>query len=144
MYPLQFAAVDSVLAAAVPFVVLVLAIINIATRYLAHRTHVEQADEGGADGMERHTLHSVVTVLLVVASFYYILVELHPGVILSVFALTVFLTDFFEFESRLVEARTDGSLEPPKAAIGASLFVLMYAGYTVLANVFGAFWSPII
>lgn len=144
MQPLQLGAVDAALAAAIPFIVLILAIVNIATRYLAHRTLVDQAAEHGADGIERHTLHSAVTVLLVIATFYYILVELHPGVILASFALTTFIADFFGFESRLVEARTDSSLEPPKAAIASSLFVLMYAGYTVLADVFGAFWSPII
>lgn len=144
MYPLQFAAIDSILVPAIPYIVCALAIVNVATRLLAHRNHVQQAEEHGVEGIERYTPHSVVTILLVIASFYYLLVDLHPGVILSVFALTVFITDFFEFESRLVEARTDNPLEAPKAAIGASVFLVLYAVYTVLADLLGAFWSPII
>lgn len=144
MYPLQLEAVDAALAAAIPFIVFALAIANIGTRYLAYRTYAEQADEHGADGIERHNGHMAMNLLLVVATFYYILVELHPGVVLAIFALTMVIADVFEFESRLVEARADRSLEPPKAAIGASLFVLMYASYIVLVAVFGAFWSPVI
>ena len=144
MQPLQVEAIDAVLASIIPFIVLVLAIVNATTRYLAYRRHVRQAREHGAEGVERYFVHSVTTIALVLTSFYYILVELHPGVVLATFALAMFLADFFEYEARLVEARTDRPLELPKAGIGASLFFVSYAGYVVLVTVFGAFWSPVI
>ncbi|MCH7661569.1 MAG: hypothetical protein IH933_13655, partial [Euryarchaeota archaeon] len=65
-------------------------------------------------------------------------------VALAIFALTVFVTDFFEFESRLVEARTDRPLEAPKAAIGATLLLVTYAGFIALVSLFGSFWTPVI
>jgi hypothetical protein len=144
MQPLQVEAVDAVLALAIPFIVLVLAMINAVTRYLAHRQHVKQAEEYGADGIERYLPHSVMNVLLVLATFYYILVDLNAGVILATFALSMFIADFFEYESRLVEARTDRPIELPKAGLGASVFLLLYAGFTVLVTLFGAFWTPVI
>lgn len=144
MQPLQVEAVDAVLASAIPFIVLLLAIANIATRYLAHRRHVNQAAEHGADGIERYPAHTATTLALVLATFYYVLVDLHHGIALAAFALTAFLADFFEYEARLVEARTDRPLEAPKAAIGASLFVAVYAGFIVLVELLGAFWSPVI
>lgn len=144
MHPLQFGTIDAILIPVLPFIALVLVLFNVATRYLAHRQYVEQADDYGPEGIERNTVHSLTTILLVLVTFYYILVDLHTGVVLATFALTMFLADFFEFESRLVEARTDRQLEPPKAAIGASAFLLAYAGYVVLVELFGAFWSPVI
>lgn len=144
MQPLQFGAIGGALEAAIPFVVFALAIVNVITRILSHRSHVSQADEYGADGIERSSLHTVSTFALVLATFAYVMVDLHFGVALAAFALTAFIADFFEFEARLVEARTDRPLEAPKAAIGASLFIVVYAGYIVLVELFGAFWSPVI
>jgi hypothetical protein len=144
MQPLQVEAIDAVLASAIPFIVLVLAMINAATRYIAHRQHVRQAEEHGAEGIERYQPHSVTNVLLVLATFYYILVDLHVGVILSTFALAMFISDFFEYEARLVEARTDRPLELPKAGLGASVFLLVYAGFIVLVTLLGQFWTPVI
>lgn len=144
MHPLQLGAVDGALETAIPFVVLALAIVNVITRILAHRSHVSQADEHGADGVERSSLHTLSTLALVLATYVYVMVNIHVGVALAAFALTAFIADFFEFEARLVEARTDRPLEPPKAAIGASLFVLVYAGFIVLVTLFGSFWSPVI
>lgn len=144
MLPLQLEAIDGALAAAIPFIVFVLALASLATRLIAHRSHVSQADEHGADGIERYTLHELTTLALVFATFYYVLVDLHVGVSLAAFALTAFVADFFEFESRLVEARTDRSLEAPKAAIGATLCVVVYAGFIALVTVAGSFWSSVI
>jgi hypothetical protein len=42
------------------------------------------------------------------------------------------ITDFFEYESRLVEARQELQFERPKAAIAASVLVVLYAGYLAL------------
>ncbi len=144
MQPLQLGAVEGTLAAAIPFIVFALALVNVITRFLAHRSHVSQADEHGADGIERSPLHTLTTLALVLATFYYVLVDLQVGVALAAFALTAFVTDFFEFEARLVEARSDRPLEAPKASIGASLFVVVYAGFIVLVTLFGSFWSPVI
>lgn len=144
MLPLQLETIDGALAAAIPFVVFVLALINVVTRVLAHRSHVSQADEHGADGIERYPPHTATTLALVLATFYYILVDLHVGIPLAAFALTAFIADFFEYEARLVEARTDQPLEAPKAAIGASLFVAVYAGFIAVVTLVGSFWSPVI
>ncbi|MFC6906266.1 DUF7313 family protein [Halalkalicoccus tibetensis] len=144
MLPLQLEAIDGALAFAIPFIVFALALANLVTRLLAHRSHVSQAEEHGADGIERHTLHELTTLALVFATFYYVLVDLHFGVALASFALAAFISDFFEFESRLVEARTDRPLEAPKAAIGATLFVVIYGGFAALFTAFGAFWTPVI
>lgn len=144
MQPLQFGTVDAALATVLPILVLVLGIANVATRFLAHRTHVSQADEHGAEGVERYTPHTVLTLALVLVTFGYVLVDLHIGVALAAFALTAFIADFFEFEARLVEARTDRPLEAPKGAIGASLLIVVYAGFHTLIVLFGSFWSPVI
>ncbi len=44
----------------------------------------------------------------------------HGGMVLSVLVLGAVITDFFEFESRKVEARRDIPLERPKGAIVAA------------------------
>jgi hypothetical protein len=144
MQPLLIGTVDGLLTAAIPFIVFALALVNLLTRFLAHRTHLSQADEHGADGITRSSLHELTTFVLVLATFYYVLVDLHFGVALAIFALTIFITDFFEFESRLVEARTDRPLEAPKAAIGATLLLVTYAGFVTLVALFGSFWTPVI
>lgn len=144
MQPLQLGAIGAALTTAIPFIVLALAIANVITRFLAHRSHVSQADEHGAEGIERHSLHTLTTFALVLTTFAYILVDIQVGVGLAVFAVTTFVADFFEFESRLVEARTDRPLEAPKAAIGASLFVVVYAGFITLVTLFGSFWGSVI
>ncbi|WP_122091350.1 DUF7313 family protein [Halalkalicoccus subterraneus] len=144
MQPLQLEAIDGALAAAIPFIVFALALVSLVTRLLAHRRHVSQADEHGAEGITRYTPHEVISFVLVLTTFYYVLVDLHIGVSLAAFAITAFVADFFEFESRLVEARTDRSLEAPKAAIGATLCVVAYAGFIALVAVAGSFWSPVI
>jgi hypothetical protein len=52
--------------------------------------------------------------------------------VLSVLVLGLFLTDFFEFEARKVEARRDVPLDRPKGSIAAGMLVLAYAGYQAL------------
>lgn len=137
MHPLQVGAVEGALTTALPFIVFVLAIVNVITRLIAHRTHVSQANENGAEGIERHSLHTLTTLALVLVTFVYILVSLDTGIVLATFALTMFVADFFEFESRRVEARTDRPIGAPKAAIGASLFVIAYAGFVAISSLLG-------
>jgi len=63
---------------------------------------------------------------------------------MSVIAVGLLLTDFFEFESRQVEARNDMSFERPKGAVAASLLALLYAGYQSLFVVIEPVWSAIV
>jgi hypothetical protein len=148
MYPLQFLVpVEALDAAApvLPWVILGVAVLNMGTRLLAHRQHTRQAREGDDDDLiERSTLHSLTTVLLLASSFTYLIVAPHGGMVMTVLAVSVFLADFFEFESRRVEARNERDLQPPRAAIGASLLVLGYAGFQAAFGFLAPFWNAIV
>jgi len=139
-----FGPLDTVLGPYMAYVVLVLAVVNIATRALAHRRHVEQAAEGGAEAISRHPIHVASNLLLVVAALYYTTLHAHSGVVASTLIVGLFLTDVFEFEARKVEARRGVDLERPKGSIAASVLVLMYAGYITLFFVIEPFWSAIV
>jgi hypothetical protein len=108
---------------------LVLVVLNMVARALAHRRHVKQADDGGAEAISRSPFHVATNLLLVLGSFYYLSIEHHAGMVASAITVTVLLTDLFEFESRKVEARREIEIERPKAAISASLLALVYVGY---------------
>ncbi|WP_436907239.1 DUF7313 family protein [Halosimplex marinum] len=110
-------------------VLLGLVVLNIAARALAHRRHLSQAESGDADELSRHPFHVLTNVALVLGGFYYLTVAHHPGMVTSVIAIFVLLTDIFEFESRKVEVRRDIEVERPKAAIGASVVALLYVAY---------------
>ena len=148
MQPLQFLVPLEPLAAAepvIPFIVLGLLLANMVTRLVAHRVHLTQAEEGDDDeAISRFLPHSVTTVLLIVASFAFLIVEPHGGMVMSVLVLGIFLADFFEFESRKVEARNDMTMERPKAAVTASLVALLYAGYQSLFFIIEPIWTAII
>jgi hypothetical protein len=148
MQPLQFLVpLDPLVAAesVIPFVVLALVVANMVTRLLAHRVHVRQAEEGDDDELlSRYTPHSVTTVLLVLASFAFLIVAPHGGMVMTVLVLGVFLADFFEFESRRVEARNEMEMERPKAAVTASLVALLYAGFQSLFFIVEPIWTTIV
>jgi hypothetical protein len=148
MQPLQFLVpLDPLVAAesVIPFVVLVLVLANMVTRLLAHRTHVEQAKDAEDDSeISRYLPHSVTTVLLVLASFAFLVVAPHGGMVMSVLVLGVFLADFFEFESRKVEARNEMEMERPKAAVTASLVALLYAAFQSLFFIVEPVWTAIV
>ena len=110
-----------------PFAILTMVAVNAVTRLLAHRQHVRQAREG--DAVERHTLHDVTTVGLVLLCFLFAVHRPVGGALLSTVAVTVFLADLFEFEARNVEARNDLSIERPKGAMAASAILLLFAAY---------------
>jgi hypothetical protein len=112
-------------------VLLGLVVVNLLTRNVAHRAHVDQATDG-AEAVSRYLPHEVSNVLLVLATLYYTTLAHHAGVVMSMFVLGLFITDFFEFEARKVEARREIPLERPKGAIVASSLVLFYAAYQVL------------
>jgi hypothetical protein len=124
-------------------ILLVLVLANLATRHLAHNKHVEQAEEG-AEAVSRFIPHEITNVVLLLGSFYYMTVDYHPGMVLSVLVLGMFLTDFFEFESRKVEARRDIEIESPKGALVASLLVFAYIGYQVLFFIIEGPFSAIV
>jgi hypothetical protein len=149
MQLLQFLVPIDVLEAAapiLPFVVLVFAVANTVTRLAQHQYHRSQADSGADDeALARWLPHTATTLGLVFSSFLFLIVEPHGGMVMSVLALAVFVSDFFEFESRCVEARSKSKdLERPIAAIGASVFVLLYAGYQSLFFVVEPLWNTVI
>ncbi|MFB6143644.1 MAG: hypothetical protein ABEJ30_09930 [Halorientalis sp.] len=135
---------DAVVAPYIEWLLLALAVVNVGTRVLAHRRHVAQAADGGADAVSRFLPHEVANVLLVLAAFYYTTLHPHAGIVMSVLVLGVFVSDFFEFESRRVEARRDIGLERPKAGIAASGLVLLYAGYHTVFSLIKPFWTAIV
>jgi hypothetical protein len=123
---------DAVLGGQMEYVLLALAVLNVGTRMFAHRSHVKQADEDGAEAISRNPIHAATNVLLVLAAFYYATLHAHSGVVVSVLVVGVFIADFFEFEARKVEARRGIPIERPKGAIGASLLALAYVAYLSL------------
>ncbi|WP_136588549.1 DUF7313 family protein [Salinigranum halophilum] len=147
MQPLQFLVpLDPLVAAesVVPFVVLALLLANMVTRLVAHSKHVEQAKASDDAELSRWTPHSITTVLLILASFAFLIVAPHGGMVMAVLVLGVFLADFFEFESRKVEARNEMKMERPKAAVTASLVALLYAGYQTLFFIVEPIWTSIV
>ena len=149
MQPLQFLVpVDGIdtIEPALKYAIVVLVLVNMVTRILAHRSHVKQADEDDGEGaLSRYLPHTVTTLLLVFASFLFLFINPHPGAVLSVLVLGLFLTDFFEFESRRVEARSKAlELERPKAALGASVLVLLYAAYQSFFFIIAPVWNSLI
>lgn len=138
-----FGPVDTILGPYIEYIILVLVVANIAARALEYRQHVRQADEG-ADAVSRGAFRVGTNALLVVTSFYYLTLHAHAGMVMSVLVLGMVITDIFEYESRLVEARRDIDIERPKGAITASVLVLLYAAFQSLFFLVEPFWSAII
>jgi hypothetical protein len=146
MQPLQFVVPVGALDALEPYiahVVLALVVGNMLTRIRAHSVHRSQVDDG-VEELSRHLPHSLSTMALVLASFTFLLIEPHGGMVMSVLAIGLLLTDFFEFESRQVEARNDMEFERPKGAVAASLLALLYAGYQSLFVFIEPVWSLLV
>jgi hypothetical protein len=146
MQPLQFIVPVGALDALEPYiahVVLALVMVNMLTRIRAHSVHAAQVDEG-ADELSRYLPHSLSTVALVLISFVFLIVEPHGGMVMSVIAVGLLLTDFFEFESRHVEARNEMTFERPKGAVAASLLALLYAGYQSLFVFIEPLWNAVV
>lgn len=147
MQPLQFLVPVDALAAfegLLKYVILGLVLVNMVTRIVAHQKQKQQATSGDHEEVSRWLPHSVTTLLLVLASFAFLIVEPHGGMVMSVLVLGMFIADFFEFESRKVEVRNDMEFERPKAAITASLVVLMYAAYQSLFFLVADYWELIV
>lgn len=128
----------------IEFVLLALVVVNLAARAFAHRTYVSTAREEGVDAMTRSPFLEVTNVLIVLGGFYYITVHLHGGIVFTVLALGLFVTDFFEFEARLVEARTEIPLERPKGALVASSLVFLYIAYQSLFFIIRPLWEAVV
>lgn len=146
MQPLQFAAPVTALegvAPYIPHVVLALVVLNLFTRIRAHGVQKRQVEDG-AEELDRYTPHTITNVALVLASFAFLIVEPHGGMVMSVLVVGMFLADIFEFESRQVEARNDLEFERPKSAIVASLVLFLYAGFQSVFFVIEPIWSAIV
>ena len=141
--PALFGPLDAVLAPVMEFVLLVLVIANMGTRLLAHRAHLRQA-AAGVDSLSRHRLHEASNIVLVLASFYYLTLHQHSGMVLSVIVVVTVIADFFEFEGRQVELRQDWALEQPKGAIVGSLIALAYAAFLSLFFLVKPYWELIV
>lgn len=129
--PAIFGPLDSILGPYIEWVVLAIVLVNLATRFLAHRRHVNQVDSG-ADAVDRFLPHEVSNMALVLAAFYFLTIEHHAGMVLATLVVGTVIADFFEFEARNVEARNEMGIELPKGAIVASMFVAAYAVYIAL------------
>ena len=128
----------------IEYILFVLVVANFGTRLMAHQRHASQYEDGGAEAISRHPAHIASNILLVVTSFFYMTLAHHGGMVMSVLVLGAVITDFFEFESRKVEARRDIPLERPKGAIVAVVLVLMYASYQSLFWLIKSPWESVI
>lgn len=122
---------------------LVLVLVNFATRRFAYGRHKDQAEKG-ADTVARWPVHELSNVVLLIGSFYYLTLSHHGGIVLSVLVVGLFITDFFEFEARKVEARRDIPLEAPKGAIAAAVLVLVYIAYQTLFSFVEPLWTSVV
>lgn len=141
--PALFGPLDAVLAPVIEYVLLGLVVVNMGTRLAAHRTHLRQASDG-AESLSRVPVHEASNVALVVASFYYMTVDPHGGMVLSVVVVGTVLADFFEFEGRQVELRQEWALERPKGAIVGSVLALAYAAFQALFFLVQPFWELVV
>ena len=147
MQPLQFVVplldIFEVIGEYLVYVVLVLVLANMVTRILAHRHHEREADDG-AEELSRYLPHTATNVLLILASMLYLAVEPHSGMVTVILVLGVFFSDFFEFEAREVEARTNEPIERPKASITASVILLLYVAYVGLFFLVKGYWNLVV
>lgn len=137
-----FGPVDTLLAPVLVYVLLVLIVLNMIGRGLEYARIRSQSEEG-AEALSRHPLRVATNFLLVVGGFYFLTVERHAGMVVSLLVLGVFVTDLFEFESRKVEVRQGWEVERPWGGIAASLVAFLYILYQVFATVF-PFWEVVI
>jgi hypothetical protein len=138
-----FGPVDTYLAPVIGYVMLVLVVVNVAARGIEYDRIVDQAEEGAA-ALTRHPLRVATNFLLVVGAFYYLTVDRHAGLIVSLLVVSLFLTDFFEFEARKVEARQGLEIDRPWSAIGASSVALLYVAYQTLFFLVKPYWSAVV
>lgn len=147
MDPLQFLVPIGSLEAASPVILyglLLLALANMVTRYTAHQRHLAQAEDGGAEAIERYVPHVITSFLLVLFAFAFTVIEPHGGLVASVLVVGTLMADFFELESRRVEARNEMEIDRPNSALVGSLFVIAYAAYQGLFFIIAPVWNAIV
>jgi hypothetical protein len=144
MQPLSLLGPIDVLEPYAGFVVFGLVLVNMLTRILASRNYEKQAKDDDTETLSRWIPHEVSNVLLVLSAFYFLTLHHHGGIVLSTLVLGLVITDFFEVEARSVELRRGLPLEKPKAAVLASVLVLMYIGYETVFFIIKPFWSSIV
>ena len=128
----------------IPLAILALAVANMGTRLLSHRKHRQQAVDSDADSLDRYTPHVFTTTGLVILGMLFTLYKPISGMIMMIPVIGLFITDFFEYESREVEARNDMEFERPKAALGVSVLLLIYAGYYGLSFIYEPYLDMIL
>ncbi|GAB3030618.1 DUF7313 family protein [Natronobiforma cellulositropha] len=128
----------------IEFILLGLVIVNLAIRWVAHRNLVIAARNGGVDAISRSLALDVTNLLMILGAFYYITVHVHGGVVFTFLVIGLLVADFFEFEARLVEARTEVPLERPKGALFASTLVFIYIAYQSLFFLVQPFWELVV
>lgn len=138
-----FGPLDTIVGPYIEWVVLVLVIVNLVTRKVASDKYRQRAAEG-EDDFDRHTGHMATTWALVLASFYYMTLHQHGGLVMSTLVLGLFITDFFEFEARKVEARESLSPELPKSSLLVSTLVVLYAAYQTLFFIIAPYWNAVV
>ncbi len=138
-----FGPVDTYLAPVIGYVMLVLILLNMVGRGIEYNRIADRAEEG-PEAVTRHPLRVATNFLLVVGAFYYLTVARHAGMIVSLLVVGLFLTDFFEFEARKVEARQGLDVERPWGAIGASAVALLYIAYQTLFFLVKPYWSAVV
>ena len=138
-----FGPIDA-LAPFVEFVLLGLVLLNAGTRLFAQRTYKTQYESDGPEAISRSLVHEISNVLLLLGAFYYLTLHLHSGTVLTIIVTGLIVTDFFEFESRKVEARQDQRLDLPKGALAAWGLTLLYVAYLSLFFVIQPVWNAIV
>lgn len=138
-----FGPIDSIVGPYIGYLLLALVLGNLLTRMVAHTSHREQAEEG-PDAIRRHPLHLASNWALVIASFYYMTLHHHAGLVLSTLVVGLFVTDFFELEARKVEAREDLPIERPKSSLIVSTLVFLYIAYSTLFFLIKGYWNAVI
>lgn len=145
MQPLSLLGPIDVLEPYAGYVVLVLVLVNMFTRVLAYRNYSKQAEEDDdRESLSRWIPHEVSNILLVLSAFYFLTLHHHGGIVLSTLVLGLIVTDFFEVEARDVELRRGLPLEKPKAAVLASVVVLMYIAYETVFFIIKPLWDSVI
>lgn len=138
-----FGPLDTIVGPYIEWIVLALVLLNLVTRKVASDTYRERAAQG-EDEFDRHTGHMATTWALILASFYYMTLHQHGGLVMSTLVLGLFITDFFEFEARKVEARESLSPELPKSSLLVSTLVVLYAAYQTLFFIIAPFWNAVV
>lgn len=138
-----FGPFDTLVGPYIEWILLALVAINLVTRMRAtSRYHQWVAD--GEEDFDRDTLHWVTTWGLLLGSFYYMTLHQHAGLVFSTLVLGLFVTDFFEFEARKVEAREDLTPERPKSSMLVSTLVVLYIAYQTLFFLIAPYWNAVV